>query len=215
MTKSRMNLVLSCCTGLALCLALVACDDPSQSITSPTVTSAKVKPPPPRPSEMNIYSMAITLEDRTGDAVLSDGAGPYVDGEGAIVYLADLEPQQDQVAVKSGPGIDSRSGRIRIAPAGLDEQCENFQLRVNSSNEFLDLPVGNSMLGTGTVLCRLRGGGKKDFYQIEIEECIAVSRVADDTWRVVSDAGCVGRLDGFKKTIGYYEVPFAFEAVLK
>ncbi|NIN73035.1 MAG: hypothetical protein GTO46_14120 [Gemmatimonadetes bacterium] len=215
MTKSRMNLVLSCCAGLVLCFTLVACDDPGSSITAPTVSSAKVKPPRPRPSEMNIYSMAITLEDRTGDAVLSDGAGTYVDGEGAIVYLADLEPQQDQIAVKSGPGIDSRDGQIRIAPAGLDEQCENFQVRVNSSNEFLDLPVGNSMLGTGTVLCRLRGGGKKDFYQIEIEECIAVSRIAEDAWHVVSNAGCVGRLDHFKETIGYYEVPFAFEAVLK
>jgi hypothetical protein len=194
---------------------LVACDDPSRSITSPTPAAAKVKPPQPRPSEMNIYSMAITLDDRMGDAVLSEGAGTYVDGEGAIVYLADLEPKQDQIAVKSGPGIDSRDGQIRIAPAGLDEQCENFQVRVNSSTEFLDLPVGNSMLGTGTVLCRLRGGGKKDFYQIEIEECIAVYRVAADTWRVVSDAGCFGRLDHFKETMGRYEVPFAFEAVLK
>jgi hypothetical protein len=157
--------------------------------------------------------MAITLEDRAGDAVLSDGEGTYVDGEGAIVHLADLERQHDQMAVKSGPGVDSRNGQIALA--GLDELCGTFQLRVNSSSEFLDLPVGNSMLGTGTVMCRLQGSGKKDVYQIDIGECIVVHRVAADAWRVVSDAGCVGRLDHFKETIGYYEVPFAFNAVLR
>jgi hypothetical protein len=157
--------------------------------------------------------MAITLEDRAGDAVLSDGAGTYVDGEGAIVHLADVETQHDQMAVKSGPGSDSRNGRIALA--GLDEYCGNFQLRVYSSSEFLDLSVGNSMLGTGTVMCRLRGAGKKDVYQIDIGECIAVSRIAEDAWHVVSDAGCVGRLDHFKETIGYFEVPFAFEAILQ
>jgi hypothetical protein len=176
---------------------LVACADLGSSITSSTPAAAKVN----------------TLDDRAGDAILSDGAGTYVDGEGAIVHLADLEPQHDQIAVKSGPGIDSRNGRIALA--GLDELCGNFQLRVYSSGEFLDLPVGSSMLGTGTVMCRLRGGGKKDLYQIDIGECLAVHRVAEDAWRVVSDAGCVGRLDHFKETIGYYEVPFAFEAVLK
>jgi hypothetical protein len=158
--------------------------------------------------------MAITLEDRMGDAVLSDGTGAYVDGEGAIVHLADLKTQPDQMAVKSGPGPNSRNGRIRIALAGLDEQCGTFQLRVHSSSEFLDLPVGNSLLGTGSVIC-VPGTNKKDVYQIDIGECVAVHRVAADAWRVVSDAGCVGRLDGFKGTIGYYEVPFAFEAVLK
>ncbi len=197
MTKPRIYIALSCCTGLVLCSALVACADLGSSITSSTPAAAKVN----------------TLDDRAGDAILSDGAGTYVDGEGAIVHLADLEPQHDQIAVKSGPGIDSRNGRIALA--GLDELCGNFQLRVYSSGEFLDLPVGSSMLGTGTVMCRLRGGGKKDLYQIDIGECLAVHRVAEDAWRVVSDAGCVGRLDHFKETIGYYEVPFAFEAVLK
>jgi hypothetical protein len=158
--------------------------------------------------------MAITLDDRTGDAVLSDGAGTYVDGEGAIVHLADVETQHDQMAVKSGPGPKSRNSRLLIAQAGFDEHCDNFQLRVYSSSEFLDLAVGNSMLGTGTVMC-VPSVDKKDVYQIDIGECIVVSRVAADAWRVASDANCIGRLGARKETIGYYEVPFAFEAVLR
>jgi hypothetical protein len=212
MIKSRCSIVIGRWTGVLLCSALAACGDVGSSITSSTPTAAKVKPPAPRPKEVTVYPMAITLEDGTGDVVLSDGAGAYVHGEGAIVHLADLEPQHDQMAVKSGPGSDSRNGRIALA--GLDELCGNFQLRVYSTSEFLDLPVGNSMLGTGTVMCRLRGAGKKDVYQIEIGECIAIYRIAQDAWRVVSEAGCVGRLERFKETIGYYEVPFAFVGAL-
>ncbi len=48
-----------------------------------------------------------------------------------------------------------------------------------------------------------------------LQDSVPASTDARDAWRVVSDAGCVGRLDQLKETVGYYEVPFAFEAVLK
>ncbi len=214
MSKSRIRVVLTCCTGLVLCFAMTACDDASSSITWSTPVAAKVKPPAPQRQKFTIYSMALTLEDRAGDAVLSDGAGPYLDGDGAIVHLADLKDEHDQIAIKSGPGPTSRDGWIRIALAGLDEQCGNFQLRVYSSSELLDLPVGNLLLGTGSVLC-VPGNNKKDVYQIEIDECVVVHRVAAGAWHVASDADCIGRLDHSKDTMGRYGVPFAFQAVLK
>jgi hypothetical protein len=156
--------------------------------------------------------MAISLEDRAGDAVLSDGAGTYVHGEAAIVELQDWEIQDDQMYVKSAPGANSRNGRIVLA--GLDVECVHFQLRVYSSSEFLELPLGEAVLATGLVMCRPLGPGKKDEYRIDIGECVAVHRVAENAWRVISETGCVGRLSKFKQTIGDYDVPFEFLGVL-
>jgi hypothetical protein len=176
------------------------------------LAAAKVKPPAPPREGVNVYSMAITLEDRVGDAVLSDGAWTYVHGEGAIVELQDWEMSDDQMYVKSGAKRHSRNGRIVLA--GLDMECGNFQLRVYSSSEFLDVPVGDAVLAIGLVFCRPLGTGWKDQYRIDIGECVAVQHIAEDSWRVVSEVGCVGRLSKFKETIGDYDVPFAFEGVL-
>lgn len=213
MTKSRMTIVPSCYAGLLFFFTLVACEDPGPSITSPTPVAAKVKRPAPPRQEVGVYSMEITLEDRDGDAVLSDGAGPYLHGDGAIVELQDWEIDDDQMYVKSAPGANARGGQIELP--GLQVICQAFQLKVYSSSEFLDVPVDDEILATGLVICRNRGAGHKDTYLIDIGEHVVVSRVAEDTWRVVCSADCVGRLDHFKETIGYYEVPFAFRAVLR
>jgi len=156
--------------------------------------------------------MAITLANRGGDAVLSDGAGTYVQDEGAIVELQDWELSNDQMYVKSAPGTNSRTGRLRLGE--LDAECGNFQLRVYSSSEFLDVAVGESAFGTGLVMCTPAGAGMKERYQLDIGECIEIHRIAQDAWRVVSEAGCVGQLSRFKETIGDYDVPFEFQAVL-
>lgn len=207
---SRINSCIGRCTGVGLCLALVACSDVGTSVISSGPTAAKVKPPR---HEVSVYAMAITLEDRVGDAILSDGGGIYVHADGAIVELQVWETMDDQMYVKSAPGAKSRGGRLGLD--GLDAQCANFQLRVYSSSRFLDLAVGETVFGAGLVMCTPPGSGMNERYQLDIGECIAVQRIAQDAWRAVSDAGCVGRLDQGKKTIGFYEVPFAFAGVLR
>jgi hypothetical protein len=214
MKYSRINSGIGRCTGVGLCLALVACSDVGTSVISSGPTAAKAKPPtPPGQQDVSVHPMAITLADRAGNAILSDGAGTYVHGDGAIVELQAWETMDDQMYVKSAPGAKSRGGRLVLD--GLDAQCANFQLRVYSSSDFLDVPVGETVFGTGLVMCTPPGSGVKERYQLDIGECIAAQRITQDVWRVVSDASCVGRLDQGKKTIGLYEVPFAFEGVLR
>lgn len=63
-------------------------------------------------------------------------------------------------------------------------------------------------------MCTPVGSGMSERYQLDIGECMAIHRIAQDAWHVVSQPGCFGRLDQGKKTIGSFEVPFAFEGVL-
>lgn len=212
MNRSRIKLGVCCCASLVLCSALVACGDGGASLTGSELAAAKVKPAAPPREGVNVYSMEITLADRVGDAVVSDGAGTYVHREEAIVELQAWEISNDQMYVKSAPGANSRRGRLRLGE--LDVECGNFQLKVYSANEFLDVAVGGSVFGTGVVMCTPAGAGVKERYQLDIGECIAIHRIAQDAWRVVSDVGCVGRLSRFKDTIGDYDVPFEFLAVL-
>lgn len=213
MNHSRKNIVSGCYAALLLCAALVACSDEGTTLTSSELATAKVKPP--RPSgqqEVTVYAMAITLEDRAGDAILSDGGGTYVHGDGAIVGLQAWETMDDQMYVKSAPGAKSRGGRLVLD--GLDVACANSQLRVYFSSGLFDAAVGETVLGTGLVMCTPVGSGINERYQLDIGECIAIHRIAPDAWHVVSQPGCLGRLDQRKKTIGNFEVPFAFEGVL-
>lgn len=213
MNHSRKDIVSGWCAALLLCAALVACSDWGTTITSLDPVTAKAKPPtPPGRQEVSVYAMAITLEDRAGDAILSDGGGTYVHGDGAIVELQAWETIDDQMYVKSSPGAKSRRGRVVLD--GLDVACANFQLKVYSSSGLLDAAVGETVLGTGLVMCTPVGSGMNERYQLDIGECIAIHRVAQDAWHVVSQPGCLGRLDQRKKTMGNFEVPFAFEGIL-
>jgi hypothetical protein len=206
MNHTQRDFVGGCCAALLLCAALVACGDEGTSITSLDLAAAKAKPPtPPGQLEVSVYAMAITLEDRAG--------GTYVHGDGAIVELQAWETMDDQMYVKSAPGANSRGGRLVLD--GLDVACANLQLRVYSSSALLDVAVGETVLGTGLVMCTPAGSGMNDRYQLDIGECIAIHRVAQDTWHVVSQPGCLGRLDQGKKRIGNFEVPFAFEGIPK
>ena len=214
MNHSRKNIVSGCCTVLLLCAALVACQDEGTTITSSELATAKAKPPrPPGQQEVSVYAMAITLEDRAGDGILSDGGGTYVHGDGAIVELQAWETMDDQMYVKSAPGAKSRGGRLVLD--GLDVACANFQLRVYSSSGLLDVAANETVFGTGLVMCTPVGSGVNERYQLEIGECIAIHRIAQDAWHVVSQPGCLSWLDQGKKTIGNFEVPFAFEGILK
>jgi hypothetical protein len=213
MNYSQVKLGISCCTSLLLCCGLVACSDVGRSVTSPDLTAAKAKPPtPPGQLEVSVYAMAITLEDRAGDAILSDGGGTYTHDDGALVELQAWETMDDQMYVKSAPGAKSRGGRLVLD--GLDVEC-GFQLRVYSSSEFLDVVVGETVIGTGLVMCTPLGSGRKERYQLDIGEFVAIHRIAQDTWRVFCEADCVGRLSQGRETLGLYEAPFAFEGVLR
>ena len=134
-------------------------------------------------------------------------------GDGAIVELQAWETMDDQMYVKSAPGAKSRGGRLVLDR--LDVACANFQLRVYSSSGLLDAAVGETVFGTGLVMCTPVGSGMNERYQLDIGECIVVQRTALDAWHVVSQFGCLGRLDQGKKTIGNIEVPFAFEGILR
>jgi hypothetical protein len=214
MHHSRRDIGSGCCTALLLCAALVACRDEGTTITSLEFAAAKAKPPkPPGQQEVSVYAMAITLEDKAGDAILSDGGGTYVHGDGAIVELQAWETMDDQMYVKSSPGAKSRGGRLVLD--GLDVACANFQLRVYSSSEFFDVAIGEAVLGTGLVMCTPVGSGMNERYQLDIGACIAIHRIEQDAWQVVSEPDCLGRLDQGKKTIGNFEVPFAFEGILR
>jgi hypothetical protein len=210
----QVRLGISCCTSLLVCCGLIACSDVGTSVTSSDLAAAKAKPPkPPGQQEVSVYAMAITLEDRAGDAILSDGGGTYTHDDGALVELQAWVTMDDQMYVKSAPGAKSRGGRLVLD--GLDVECGSFQLRVYSSSEFLGLAVGETVFGTGLVMCTPVGSGMKERYQLDIGECIAVQRIAQDVWRVVCEADCVGRLSQGRETLGLYEVPFAFEGVLR
>jgi hypothetical protein len=165
----------------------------------------------PKPTNVP-HPCDVTVADRPGDSILSDGEGFYRDGEdGTGARLWDMgNGVADHLYFAAGGSVRNLKLSIPGVTGGV-QTCASgiFQPNVNSSGyQFYNLlPVGSSTADVGQNFgglfqCRF-GPGNRDSYSVtygppfgEAERppygppCIVIAHTADKVWTLTADAGC-------------------------
>lgn len=193
------------------------------------------------PNPTNVaHPCDVTVADRSGDSILSDGEGIYTDGvDGTRARLWDMNNGvADHLYFEVGGS--GRNLRLKIpgvtdgAPGGV-QTCglAIFQPNVNESDYqfYNELPVGSSTADVGQnfgglLQCRF-GPGNRDHYSVTYgspfgtygppDECIVITHTADKVWTLTADAGCTAAVNKVlkNKVVGQWvgvDVPFQLTA---
>ncbi len=198
-------------TAIRLCVGIGA--------SSWTLLAVAAQPPQntPHPSQ-------VTVANRAGDSILSDGAGIYTDGVDAEARLWDMmNGVADHLYFQAGG-----TRKLKLSIAGITnglQTCDvgTLQPNVNSSGyQFYNLlPVGQSTTGTqnfgGTFKCSY---GPHDWDAVNVtyeSQCIVITHTAYKVWTITADTGCTAAVTKIqnKQVIGQWvgqNVPFQVQA---
>ena len=161
----------------------------------------------PKPTAV-AHSCEVTVADRPGDSIRSDGLGAYLEGvDGTTARIWDMASVADHLTFWSDAGgTTGRSLSLSIpGVTGGTQTCASGKLmpnrNANNYQFYNNLPVGSSTdmpsvedplrsnFG-GTFECYF-GPGNRDHYQLTYEsECIVIAHTADKEWTITADAGC-------------------------
>lgn len=190
---------------------------------------------PAAPQPNNIaHACDVTVADRAGDSILSDGGGIYTDGiMGASARLWDMN---NGVADHLFFQVQQGNGRVlKLTIPGVTggtQTCAAGTLKPNvnvSGYQFYNfLPVGSSTAGVqnfgGTFGCSF-GSGNRDSYNVTYEsQCIVITHGQSGNpgsnpleWTIAAGAGCTATVTKVqnRKVVGTWvnqDVPFQVTA---
>lgn len=184
---------------------------------------------PAAPQPNNIaHACDVTVADRAGDSILSDGGGIYTDGiMGASARLWDMNNGVADHLFFQVPQGNGRVLKLSIPDVFSGTQtCAGATLKPNvnaSGYQFYNLlPPGSSTTGAqnfgGTFGCSF-GSGNRDSYNVTYEsQCIVITHGSNPLeWTIAADAGCTATVTKVqnRKVVGTWinqDVPFQVTA---
>lgn len=208
-------------TAIQLCVGMMALGSASLAVAA--------GPPKNTP-----HPVKVTVADRGGDSILSDGKGIYTDGVDAAGRLWDM---MNGVADHLYFQVNQTSGRtLRLTIAGLTsgvETCAAGTLQPNQNDNnyqfYTLLPIGantnqpdvmdptRSNFG-GTFKC-MDSRGRNGWIVTYVTQCIVIAHTALGEWTVTMDPGSLGCPAAVSKVTngavtgqGNHDVPFQVHA---
>ncbi len=191
-----------------------------------------------KPAGNTAHPVEVTVADRAGDSILSDGGGKYTDGIDAEGRLWDMvNTQRDhlyfQVSQKSGRTLKLSIAGLTAGGTGGTETCAVGTLQPNQNDnnyQFYNLlPIGastdqpdvsdptRSNFG-GTFKC-LDSRGRNGWIVTYVTQCIVIAHTAVGEWTVTMDGGAGGCpaavskvKNGAVTAQGNHDVPFQVRA---
>ena len=178
-----------------------------------------------KPPQNTAHACQVSVADRSGDALLSDGAGIYTDGLDADARLWDM---MNGVADHLYFQVSGRGRSLRLSIPGITNGIQTcatgtLQPNVNSSGyQFYNLlAVGQSTSGSqnfgGTFQCSY-GAHNWDAVNVTYEsQCIVFTHTADKVWTITADSGCTATVTKIqnRQVVGQWvnqNVPFQVQA---
>jgi hypothetical protein len=178
-----------------------------------------------KPPQNTPHPSQVSVADRSGDALLSDGAGVYTDGLDAEARLWDM---MNGVADHLYFLVSGNGRSLKLSIPGITNGVQScgigkLQPNVNSSGyQFYNLlPVGQSTTGSqnfgGTFQCSY-GAHNWDAVNVTYEsQCIVITHTADKVWTITADTGCTAGVTKIqnRQVVGQWvgqNVPFQVQA---
>jgi hypothetical protein len=187
-----------------------------------------------KPPQNTAHPCQVTVADRTGDSIRSDGGGIYTDGvAGTAARLWDMLPGvADHLYFAAGSG---RALKLSIPGVTSGTQtCTAANLRPNVNTDqyqfYNVLPVGSSTADVGenfggTFQCSFGSGNGTGSYNVSYEsQCIVITHGQHGNtgsnpleWTINADAGCTAKVTKVQKgkpdvTWSGLDVPFQVTA---
>ena len=181
-----------------------------------------------KPAQNTPHACQVAVADRSGDSLLSDGAGIYTDGVDSDARLWDMMNGVADHLFFAVPGGSHGSRVLKLSIPGITNGIQScavgtLQPNVNSSGyQFYNLlPVGQSTTGSqnfgGTFKCSY-GAHNWDAVNVTYEsQCIVITHTADKVWTITADSGCTASVTKIqnRQVIGQWvgqNVPFQVQA---
>jgi len=182
-----------------------------------------------KPPQNAAHPSQVTVADRSGDSLQSDGAGIYTDGLDADARLWDMmNGVADHLYFVAPGGTPGSTRFLKLSIPGITngvQACGTgiLQPNLNSSGyQFYNLlPIGQSTSGSqnfgGTFKCSYGPHGWDAVNVTYESQCIVITHTADKVWTITADAGCTAGVTKIqnRQVIGQWvgqNVPFQVQA---
>jgi hypothetical protein len=182
-----------------------------------------------RPPGNTSHPCVVTV-GRVGDSILSDGKGPYIDGESAEARLWDMaNGVADHLLFQVSQRRHGRSVKLTIPGLVNDLTCEVATFKPNQNSDdyqfYNELLVGESTDDpgiqenfAGTITC-LDHRGRNGWTMNYQTQCIVIAHTGVGSWTVTADGGIDGCpaavssvTNGAVTAQGNHDVPFQLQA---
>ena len=204
--------------ALATLMPLAGCDtatSPSAAVAGGGITSLEASSPQGQGKPTNTPA-SLTLADRVGDAITSDGGGTYSDGVGGVLCQLLSGGQLSLNLENAARNLNfDLNGRISgSGPTGT--LSDHTKVAVS---DIAGMAVGSSKLTRGIFNTSV-GQFNFDSAADSLTNSVSVTRISATTWTVETGAGDVAvlvRPDPNKPNksvkVGYYHLPFKLTGV--
>jgi len=182
-----------------------------------------------KPPQNTPHPCQVSVADRSGDSLQSDGVGIYTDGLDTEARLWDMmNGVADHLYFVAPGGTPGSTRFLKLSIPGITngvQACGTgiLQPNVNSSGyQFYNLlPVGQSTSGSqnfgGTFKCSY---GPHDWDAVNVtyeSQCIVITHTADKVWTITADPGCTAAVTKIqnRQVVGQWvgqDVPFQVQA---
>jgi hypothetical protein len=178
-----------------------------------------------KPPQNTPHACRVSVADRSGDSLLSEGLGIYTDGLDAQARLWDMV---NGVADHLYFLVDGSGRNLKLSIPGITngvQTCSSGKLQPNvnaSGYQFYNLlPIGSSTTGSqnfgGTFGCSYGAHGWDAVNVTYESQCIVITHTADKMWTITADTGCTATVTKIqnRQVIGQWvgqDVPFQVQA---
>jgi hypothetical protein len=170
-----------------------------------------------KPGGDQLYPADITFADRAGDAIVSDGLGPYTNGDG---FDAGFYSASNDLVLRGGrqPRYLQFDYSNQISGSGPTGTCQEGSFMFMNIHNILGMSPGDTKQGTATFgPCIVSGTLQFNQTTYTGTDNVEVVRNMDGSWTVTSTGNSAAALFERKGNrnilLGLYSMPFQITAV--